>query len=147
MPSAFAAGIVGAIVLDAFFLLVPFANAPPQTPLAFYTVAATAFAGPSAAGAAWAIPLGIFGHLAIGVAWAFGYLQLARSAPQLVRRPWISGVAFGLIVGLIMIGVLVATGKYAPSTTQEFDRELFGYMVFFGLPLALVAARLTPTRA
>jgi len=147
MLSAFAAGIVGAIVVDAFFLIVPFANAPPQTPLAFYTVAATAFAGPSAAGAAWAVPLGVTGHLAVGVAWAFGYLQLARSAPQLVRRPWISGLAFGLIVGLVMIGVDLATGTHVPATYQEVDRQLFGYMVFFGPPLALVAARLTPTRA
>lgn len=146
MPFAFAAGIVGAVVLDAFFLTIPFANAPPQAPLAFYTVAATALAGPTAAGAAWAIPLGIIGHLAIGVAWAFGYLQLTRSQPQLVRRPWISGLAFGLIVGLIMIGVLVATGKYAPATTQEFDRELFGYAVFFGLPVALLVARLVPAQ-
>ena len=144
--AAVIAGIVGAIVLDAFFLTIPFANAPAPQPVAFYTFAATVLAGPSAAGASWAVPVGIAGHLLIGIAWAFGYLQLAHSQPQLVRRPWVSGLAFGFIVGLVMIGVLVTAGKYAPATTQAFDREIFGYVVFFGLPVALVASRLAPAR-
>ena len=142
MPSAFAAGIVGAIVLDAFFLLIPFPNAPNPTPGAFYTFAATVLAGPSAVGAPWAVPLGALAHLAVGIAWAAGYVQLARSQPQLVRRPWISGLAFGLVVGFVMIAALVLAGTYAPATTQAFDREVVGYTVFFGLPLALVGARL-----
>jgi hypothetical protein len=145
--AAAAAGTVGAIVLDAFFLFIPFPNAPAPQPVAFYTLAATVLAGPSAAGASWAVPLGAFGHLALGIAWAAGYLQLTHSQPQLVRRPWISGLAFGFIVGLIMIGVLVLAGKYAPATTQAFDREIVGYTVFFGLPVALIAARLAPPAA
>lgn len=144
MPSAFAAGIVGAIVLDAFLLIFPYPNAPHPSPAAFYTLAATVLAGPTADGAPWAIPVGISGHLALGVAWAFGYISLAQSQPQLVRRPWISGLAFGFIVSMIMIGVLAVAGKYAPSTTQAFDRDVIGYTVFFGLPLALVVARLAP---
>ena len=147
MPSAFAAGIVGAVVLDAFFLFFPYPNAPHPSPGAFYTLAATVLAGPSADGAPWSIPLGVAGHLAVGVAWAYGYVELARSQPQLVRRPWISGLAFGFVVSMIMIGVLAFAGKYAPSTTQAFDRDVIGYTVFFGLPLALVVARLTPTPA
>lgn len=142
--AAVAAGIVGAIVLDAFFLTVPFANAPTPPPVAFYTAAATVLAGPSAVGASWAVPLGVAGHLLLGIAWALGYLQLAQTQPQLVRRPWLSGLAFGFIVGLVMIGVLVLAGKYAPATTQAFDREIVGYTVFFGLAVALVASRLAP---
>jgi hypothetical protein len=144
--AAVAAGTAGAIVLDAFFLTIPFANAPAAQPVAFYTFAATVLAGPTAAGAAWAVPVGMLGHLLIAIAWAAGYLELARSQPQLVRRPWVSGLAFGVIVGLVMIGTLVVAGKYAPATTQAFDRELIGYIVFFGLPVALVAARLAPAR-
>jgi hypothetical protein len=125
-------------------LVFPYPNAPHPTPAAFYTLAATVLAGPAADGASWAIPLGIFGHLAVGVAWAYGYITLARSQPQLVRLPWISGLAFGFIVSMMMIAVLVLAGKYAPATTQAFDRDVIGYTVFFGLPLALVVARLTP---
>lgn len=144
--AAVAAGTVGAIVLDAFFLTIPFANAPVSPPVAFYTAAATVLAGPSAAGAPWAVPLGMLGHWLLAIAWAVGFLQLAQSQPQVVRRPWISGLAFGFIVGLVMIGVLVLAGKYAPATTQAFDREIVGYVVFFGLPLALVASRVAPAR-
>jgi hypothetical protein len=147
MPSAFAAGIVGAIVLDAFLLIFPYPNAPHPSPGAFYTLAATALAGPTADGAPWAIPLGIIGHLAVGIAWGYGYVSLAQSQPQLVRRPWISGLGFGFIVSLIMIGVLAVAGKYAPSTIQAFDRDVIGYTVFFGLPLALVVARLSRASA
>jgi hypothetical protein len=143
MPSAFAAGIVGAVVLDAFLLIFPYPNTTQPSFASFYTQAAMVLAGPTAQGAAWAIPLGIVGHLAVGVAWAFGYTSLANAQPQLVRRPWISGLAFGFVVSMIMIGVLVFSGKYAPSTQQAFDRDVVSYTVFFGLPLALVVARLT----
>jgi hypothetical protein len=142
--AALAAGTTGAIVLDAFLLLVPFPGTAYLGPVEFYTFAATVLAGNTAAGTTWAVPVGMLWHVVVGVMWAFGYLYVARTKPQLVRRPAISGTAFGVVVGCVTLLTMALVGKYEPLTIHAIDRDLIAYTVFFGIPLALVAARLTP---
>lgn len=144
--AAVVAGITGAVALDAFLLIVPFPGTEYLGPLAFYTFAATVLAGEGAAGAPWAIAAGVLQHLIVAVGWAFGYLYLARTKPQLVERPVISGLGFGIIVGCITLATLALVGKYRPMTIHSIDRDLIAYTVFFGIPLALVAAKLAPAQ-
>jgi hypothetical protein len=96
------------------------------------------------------------GHLAplIGIAflliaailWAFGYLYGAKQQSQLITRPILSGVGFGVIVWLFTQAMLVGAGKFTAPNIYTFDRDMVGYIVFFGVPLAFTASRLIRAR-
>ena len=145
--AAVLAGIAGAFALDAFLLIVPFPGTEYLGPLAYYTHAATILAGDAAIGAPWAVAVGLLGHIIIAVGWAFGYLYVARTRVQLIERPVISGIGFGIVVACITLATLALIGKYQPPTVHSIDRDLIAYTVFFGIPLALVVARFAPASA
>jgi hypothetical protein len=94
-----------------------------------------------AAGGSWVVPLGVGGLFAGSIAWAFGYLYAAQRQPQLLTRPLISGIGFGLIVWFVNQLVLVTLDRWAP-TFYGLDRDLIAFVIFFGVPLAFTAARL-----
>jgi hypothetical protein len=142
--AACAAGLAGAITLDAFRLLVHWPNAPYLDPVARYTFNASVLVGNAAVGAPWAVPLGMLLQVIVSITWAFGYLSLAQRQPQVLRRPVISGVGFGLVVWFVMLLLLLSAGKFDTPSFSSLDRDIIAHTVFFGLPLALVAARLTP---
>jgi hypothetical protein len=135
-----AAGIVSGLTLAAF---AAFSQAGAgESPAATYTFLASLIVGTAAAGGgAWVVPLGIAGLFAGTIAWAFGYLYAARRQPQLLSRPLVSGIGFGLVVWFVNLLVLVAMNRFAP-TFVGLDRDLIAYVIFFGVPLAFVVARL-----
>ena len=139
--AALAAGLVAGITATFFACLAEWrAGGPPSDAFTYF---ATIVAGDQAVGASWAVPLGVVAVLAAAVAWAFGYLYAAGRQPQLVRRPLLSGIGFGVIVWLMMLALTVLVGKFHPPTIYSFDRDIVGFTVFFGIPLAFVVARLT----
>jgi hypothetical protein len=143
VPAALAAGAAGAIALDAFLLTAHWAGVAYVGPVEHYTFIASALAGPAALGAPWAVPLGIVAHFVVAIGWAFGYLSAAQYQPQLLRRPFTSGFIFGIVVWIVMVLLLIPIGKYQPPTIHSFDRDIIAHTLFFGIPLAYVAARLT----
>ena len=142
--AGFAAGIVAAVTLAAFAAFSQWTAGYPIE--GTYTFLAGKLAGPAAAGAPWAVSSGIAVLVVGSIAWAFAYVYAGQRQPQLFRRPWISGIAFGVVVWLIMQLVLVPFGEFHPQSIFDEDRNVFGLMLFFGVPLALVAARLTRAR-
>ena len=52
--------------------------------------------------------------LAIG--WALGYVYLARTQPQLLARPFVSGAVFGVIVYIFTQIALLTAGLYHRPT-------------------------------
>jgi hypothetical protein len=107
-----------------------------------YRFLAQTVAGTAATDAAWAVPLGVAVLLVAAVLWAFGYVSAAQRQPQLLRRPVISGIGFGVIVWFISELMLLPVGMFRPPSLFTFDRDILAFTVFFGLPLALTASRL-----
>ena len=139
--AAIGAGIVAAVTL-ALFAYIADARAA-LGPGVTYEFLASAVVGPQALGQTWSIPLGVAVLLAGTIFWGFGYVYAAQKQEQLVRRPLISGVIFGVLVWFIMQVVLVGVGKFEKITIYSFDRDMVAFILFFGIPLALTASRLT----
>lgn len=69
-----------------------------------------------------------------------GYAYTALSSPQLVTRPVVSGIVFGVFVYLVMEIVTALIGILrAPSVGAVFT-NLVAHVIFFGLPVAYVVA-------
>lgn len=138
-----AAGAAGALLIALFLL---------GEPIAFHKPAGDAFAGmfggiaatvmgPAANGNPGAPAIGVALHFAVAIFWALGYVYLARTQPQLVRRPWLSGIAFGLVVYVFMQIILITAGAYHRPGPVALLTNLVAHTLFFGLPVALIVAR------
>jgi hypothetical protein len=139
------AGLVGGILIDAFLIGAQIvAGAPPaQTIIGAYAHVATVALGPRANDLAAAPLIGALIHFAIWIGWAFGYVYLVRTRPQLLAQPWLSGAGFGLVVYVFMQIVLLAGGAYhRPASPGALGTQLLAHIVFFGIPVALVATRM-----
>ena len=126
------AGLVGAVVIELFLVAVGAVGGRPVAD----TLAADSWTlgAPTLAGG-----LGL--HLFVALAWALGYVYLLRSQPQLLSRPWISGLGFGLVVYVFMGVVQIMAGRYHRPSPAQFETSLVAHVVFYGLPVALVVAR------
>jgi hypothetical protein len=102
--------------------------------------AATLFGTAAYTGKGYAA-LGVGLHFLVAIGWAGGYALAARRQPQLVRRPLISGAAFGLIVYFAMQLVLVGANLYRIPAPGELDVALLAHLGFYGIPVALITAR------
>lgn len=138
------AGLVSGVTAAAFAAFAAVrAGLPATTPFAFVASAVGGSAlgeSPSAAAA------GVLFVFIITVLWAFGYVYAAKQQPQLLTRPLLSGTGFGVIVWFVTQAMLVGAGRYTAPTIYSFDRDMVAFIVFFGIPLAVVAARLLRAR-
>jgi hypothetical protein len=139
-----AAGIVGAILISictvyCYGTVLHIANFSFVSLLTFdasLAMGKAAFDSPSA-------PLiGAALHLLTSIGWAVGYAYLAERQSQLITRPWLSGAGFGFLIYFAMLLVLVADNAYHQPTPSELGVALFAHMAFFGIPVALIVARL-----
>jgi uncharacterized membrane protein YagU involved in acid resistance len=140
-----AAGIVGGILIQLFLFAVQLAGgAPPDKIVGDFAFIASAMEGPGAG--AYASPLivaiGIVVHLCISAGWAVGYAFLARTQPHLLTRPLISGAGFGLIVYIFVQIVLLTAPQHHGPAAGSIATQLLAYMVFYGIPVALIVARM-----
>lgn len=143
IAAAVGAGLAGALAVDAFIFFTQIAGgAPPgQVITSVWTFVATVPFGPGIAANPAAPLIGAIVHACVSIGWALGYVYLVRSQPQLLTRPWISGAAFGLVVYVFMQIVLLTAGMYHRPSPQGLEQALIGYMLFFGVPVALVVSR------
>jgi len=82
----------------------------------------------------------------VSVGWGLGYVFALPKQPFLLTRPWISGAGFGLIVYIMMQIVLLSGGHYQGVGGQAgFVNGIDAYVVFFGLPIGLIVAKLLHT--
>ncbi len=138
------AGLTAAATLAAFAAFSQYTAGYPVD--GTYTYLAGKLAGPAADGAPWAVPAGVAVLIGASIIWAFAYVYAAQKQPQLFTRPWISGIAFGLVVWLVMEAILLPFGEFHPLSLFDEDRNVFALMLFFGVPIALVSARLSRPR-
>jgi hypothetical protein len=143
--AGFVAGLVGSVTLFAYvvgrFAVGGEADAAHLAGLFQFTASAAvgkiAFSGPAY------IALGVVFHVLVSIGWGLGYAYAAQREAQLVRRPLLSGLGFGLVVYFAMQLVLVQANLFEAPTPASVGSGLLGHCVFFGLPVALVVARMT----
>ena len=146
IPAGLIAGLTGAVTFAAFQIVAALLAGGPPAVAAWFAWVASVPAGDAIRDTPWAVPLGLLVHVAVAVFWAFGYLSAAERQPQLLRRPLISGVGFGVVVWFVMLAILVPAGKFVKPTIYSFDRDIVAHTLFFGVPLAFAAARLARAR-
>lgn len=149
LKTGFVAGIAGGILLQVFLFAMQLAGGAPPTQLAAtFVFIAAVLLGPNAVASPIAVPLGVVLHFCVAVGWALGYVHLARTQPQLLSRPWISGAAFGLVVYVFMEIILITAGQYHRVAPGVLASQLVAHVAFYGIPVAVIASRLLrPTAA
>jgi len=131
------AGIIGAILIDAFLYLALLVPAHQPLTAMWQSISATATAN------SIANPLlGLIVHFCISIAWALGYAYVAHTREAVASRPYISGPVYGFIVMVVMQLVQMAAGVHLPAmTAMGFITGLVAHCIFFGLPIALYVSR------
>ena len=94
-------------------------------------------------GAGWAL-VGLAVHFAIMACMATAYMLAASRIPALARHPIPAGLAYGLLLWLIMywmVKPLRWPDAPLPHTAWGIGNALFSHCILVGLPIALIAAR------
>lgn len=94
-------------------------------------------------GAGWAA-IGLAVHFAIMAVMAAAYMIAARRLPALLRHPVVAGLAYGLLLWLVMYWIVKALRwpeAPLPSGAWSIGNQLFSHCVLVGLPIALIARR------
>ncbi|HEX8241146.1 MAG TPA: hypothetical protein VF574_15535 [Allosphingosinicella sp.] len=94
-------------------------------------------------GPLWAA-IGLTVHFAIMACMAAAYFLAARRIPALVSNPVPAGLAYGVLLWLIMywaVKPLRWPDAPLPHTAWGIGNALFSHCILVGLPIALIAAR------
>lgn len=95
-------------------------------------------------GGAAAAVLGLCLHFVIALGAAATFFLASRGLPALLRRPWLTGPAFGLGVWAFMYYVVLPITFNRPNTLPAWPalaNQLGIHAVGVGLPIALFASR------
>lgn len=141
--SAIILGGVAAGTLDIVYAFInwSFQGVPPQTIL--QSVASGLLGADAYGGGAGAAALGLVAHFVIALGMAAVFVLTARGWPRLVRRPWLSGPLYGLLLYVIMSYVIVplSAAPLEPATEAvPLIKALLAHAFLVGLPIALFAA-------
>ena len=138
------AGIAGGILYDLFLFASAVANGAPAATVmpAMWTYIASAVIGPAASAKPAAPAIGGVLNFAVSIAWGLGYVNLVRSQPQLLTRPFVSGIGFGIVVWVFMQLVLLTSELYHRPSAGAFWTSLVATVIFYGLPVSYVVSRL-----
>jgi uncharacterized membrane protein YagU involved in acid resistance len=145
VAQAFAAGFIAGLTLMIYLYATVVAPSHSSVLAWWQSIAAAAF-GPEAysdQAYAW---LGLLVHFVASIGWAGGYAYFAQVQKFINVRWLISGIGFGLIVYTIRQALLLAAAAFVfPPTPLTFLNDLLAHMLFFGVPLAFVVARMDRT--
>ena len=141
-----ASGLAGAIAIFLYLTIsLPlFFHTPPYLLYTWDASNALGYAAASQASAATVILVGQGMHLIVSLVWGFAFVLVARGIPEMVRRPIPWGIVFGLIVMIVMRFGVVPLG-HAPHITFTLAgllNNVVAHTLFFGVPVALAAARI-----
>lgn len=137
-------GLTGAVSVDAYLALTLIFVFHRATLRGMLQWDASNALGDSAFSGGWNTALlGTAMHLVVSTIWAAVFIFAALRVPALLRRPILSGTLFGLLVMLVMSYLVVPLGhaQKFPQPPPIFVNQLIAHVVFFGIPVALVAKR------
>jgi uncharacterized RDD family membrane protein YckC len=74
---------------------------------------------------------------------ATAFMLAASRVPALIRRPILAGIAYGVLLWLVMYWIVLPTrfGMPLPDTLWAVANRLFSHCILTGIPIALVARR------
>jgi uncharacterized membrane protein YagU involved in acid resistance len=139
--------LVGGSIAGALDILFALTNAAVNgmVPQRLLQVVASGLLGQDAYTGSWpAALLGLVAHFAMSYLWAALFVTAASRVPRLVARPAFSGAIFGVIVFLCMRLVVLPVSAFPhPVSFKPLSAglDLLSHMFFFGLPIALAAAK------
>lgn len=112
----------------------------------FQSVAAGLLGRPAATeGGVQTFLLGLLLHFVVATCIATVYFLASRLLPLLLRYPFVSGPAYGVLAYFVMNYVVIplsAIGRWpGPKPLSIFLTEVIGHAVLVGLPLGLLARR------
>jgi len=137
-----AAGFAGAVLIDAYLLVVLVGFAHVATVTSFFEFVASGAIGAAAYRQPGGVALGVVLHLLVSVAWGVGYAYVASRTPQVRARPLLSGAVFGIVVMIAMQLAEVASNIYRAPNTFSLMTVLIAHIVFYGVPVAFLYRRL-----
>jgi uncharacterized membrane protein YagU involved in acid resistance len=108
------------------------------------SVASGALGNAAFTGGVQTAALGLALHFALSYLWAALFLIAAWQVPLLVRRPVLSGIAFGIVVFLVMRLVVLPLSAFPfPVTFKPLGAslDLMSHMFLFGVPIAIAASK------
>jgi hypothetical protein len=91
-------------------------------------------------GGAATMALGAGLHLFIAVMFVLVYAAVGRRVPALLRRPFVFGPPYGLVVFLLMSYVVVPLSRLGPPTKPEDTSWLIGSIAFHVIVVGLASA-------
>jgi len=151
-PSYLSAVLLGgamAGLLDILFAI-SFAAYNGMPPVRLLQVVASGLLGKAAFDGG--VPVAILGlalHFVMSFLWAGAFVALARRIPALALRPVISGIAFGVVVFLVMRLVVLPLSAFPfPVTFKPLSAtlDLLSHTLLFGIPIAWAARRALVSR-
>lgn len=103
---------------------------------------ASNFLGRAAFSGGWtSAAIGAAAHLVVSLIWAAIFVLASRRIPDLIDRPILSGIVFGIVVMAVMRVDVVPLGAAAPLPAMKpmglLDQTV-AHTLFFGIPVALV---------
>jgi len=139
-PVATATLISGSLdILFAMILTVAFGR---QIPNMLRYVASGPYPAATEMGAGGAI-LGLVVHFTLMAIMATTFMLVVRSRPQLLDKPWLAAIGFGLATYFVMNWMVVPLrfGSPLPPKTLSIATQLFAHIFLVGLPFAFTARR------
>jgi len=111
----------------------------------FRGVASGLLGPPALSGGTYTALLGVGLHFTIAIGAAAVFYAACFAIPALLRKPWITGPAYGLVVysvrHYIVVPLSLVRHRTVPMAGWELADQLFSHMFFVGLPIALMARR------
>jgi len=146
-PSRLRAVLIGGSIAGALDILfaITYAAFNGLTPVKLLQTVASGLLGNAAFdGGVPAAMLGLAGHFGMSYLWATLFMAAASRLPQLVAKPAVSGPIFGILVFFTMRLVVLPLSAFPfPIVFRplSWGLDLLSHMFFFGLPIALLAAK------
>lgn len=141
-PILVATAVAGTLDILSAFVFAGLAGMSPQAVLGFVASRPSGDVTKDGAGL-WSIA-GLLVHFAIMASMVTAYMLAARRLPALVRRPVPAGLAYSVLLWLIMywlVRPLHWPDMPLPHTLWGIANALFSHCILVGLPIALIAAR------
>jgi hypothetical protein len=125
-------------ILSAFF----FSTQSPARILRY--VASGPFGAWAADGGSLAAAVGLLVHFTIMAAMVTVFVLVAQRRPRLLRWPLLAGLAYGLLLYLIMYWIVMPLrfpDLFPVTEPIRIAKALFSHLILVGIPIALITRR------